>query len=404
MTHPFRIVAARPPVWRGWHVVRKGSTLGVRFLHTSDWQLGMTRAFLSAEAQARYTDDQFAAVRTLARLAGEHGCAFVVVAGDVFESFRPSRAVVHRAVDALREFPVPVYLLPGNHDPDNPAGCWSAPELLDALPPGVVVLRDPSPVAVPGVAAEVVGAPWPTGRPDADLLAEALAPLAVPPPGIVRVAVGHGQVETLVPEQPDAPLVRLAAVRGAVTDGVVSYVALGDRHSTTEVAPAIWYSGAPVATDFDEVDPNQALVVDVGAGEPVVTPVPVGGWRFVDRRFDLAGAEAVDLVADFLAGLTDKERTVVRLGLVGTLRLADHQRLQRVLDQAADLLAGVRCSARRSELVVVADDAEADDLGLSGFARDAVAELAARAAGSGPDAAEAGDALLLCARLAGRAS
>ena len=27
----------------------------VRFVHTSDWQLGMTRHFLKGEAQARYT-------------------------------------------------------------------------------------------------------------------------------------------------------------------------------------------------------------------------------------------------------------------------------------------------------------------------------------------------------------
>ena len=30
------------------------SATGVRFLHTSDWQLGMTRHFLQGEAQARY--------------------------------------------------------------------------------------------------------------------------------------------------------------------------------------------------------------------------------------------------------------------------------------------------------------------------------------------------------------
>ena len=28
---------------------------GMRFLHTADWQLGMTRHFLDADAQARFT-------------------------------------------------------------------------------------------------------------------------------------------------------------------------------------------------------------------------------------------------------------------------------------------------------------------------------------------------------------
>jgi len=41
----------------------------IRFLHTSDWQLGMTRSFLSEEAQARYTQARFDAIRTMGRIA-----------------------------------------------------------------------------------------------------------------------------------------------------------------------------------------------------------------------------------------------------------------------------------------------------------------------------------------------
>ncbi len=51
----------------------------VRFLHTGDWQLGMTRRFLPAEAQARYTQDRLDAVERLGRLASEENCRFRVV-------------------------------------------------------------------------------------------------------------------------------------------------------------------------------------------------------------------------------------------------------------------------------------------------------------------------------------
>lgn len=387
--------------------------MAVRFLHTSDWQLGMTRSFLSPESQARYTDDQFAAVRALAELARERGCAFVVVAGDVFDSFRPSRAVLARAVDALQAFTVPVFLLPGNHDPDNPAGCWSTRELDGSLPERVTVLRDGRPRPVPGVDAEVVGAPWPTGHPDTDLVGEALAGLPPPAVGTVRVLVGHGQVDALVPDQLDPALVRLRGVTRALADGVVHYVAMGDRHSTTELAPGAWYSGAPVATRHGEDAPNRALVVDVevpAAGTPGPVPgvavcqVLVGDWRFVTERFDCTGAVGVEAIERFLAELPGKERTVVKLALVGTLTLSQHQALEQCLSRARDLLAAVQQSGSRSELVVVADDAEVADLGLSGFARQAAEELAATAAGGGPSADAAGDALLLLARLARRAS
>ena len=53
----------------------------MRFLHTSDWQLGITRYFLSEEAQARFTQDRIDAIRAIGRLAEVEKAEFVVVAG-----------------------------------------------------------------------------------------------------------------------------------------------------------------------------------------------------------------------------------------------------------------------------------------------------------------------------------
>lgn len=88
----------------------------IRFLHTSDWQLGMTRHYLEGEAQSRYTGDRVETIRRIGELARARGCAFVVVAGDVFEHANLSRRDVGRALDAMGSVGLPVYLLPGNHD------------------------------------------------------------------------------------------------------------------------------------------------------------------------------------------------------------------------------------------------------------------------------------------------
>ena len=37
----------------------------IRFLHTSDWQLGMTRRFMSDEAAARFSQDRINAIKQL---------------------------------------------------------------------------------------------------------------------------------------------------------------------------------------------------------------------------------------------------------------------------------------------------------------------------------------------------
>ena len=378
--------------------------MAVRFLHTSDWQLGMTRAYLSEQGQSRYTDDQLEAVRSLARLASERACAFVVVAGDVFDSIRPTRQIVNKAIDALASFRVPVLLLPGNHDADTPAGIWTTTELSDRLPPGVAVLRDTTPIALAGGAAEVIGAPWPSRKPDTDLLARALADIVPPSPGVVRIAVGHGCVDSLSPDRLDPALISTSGLKRAIAERRVSYVALGDRHSATEVAPAIWYSGSPVGTDYGEVASNRALIVDLDGESASVNTVEVGSWRFLIQHFDLMGRESVQLVERFLEGLEQKERTVVKFGLVGTLGLAEREALEGAIERARDLLAGIQLSARRSDIIVVADDRDLTSLNLSGFARDALIELATQAEGQNEGADVAQDALMLLARLAGRSS
>src|SRR3990170_664254 len=106
----------------------------IRFLHTSDWQLGMTRHFLSEGAQERFNQARFDAIRTLGRVAKEEECQFMLVCGDVFESNQVDRKTVSRALEALKEVPVPVYLLPGNHDPLNAASVYRSGTFIERRP------------------------------------------------------------------------------------------------------------------------------------------------------------------------------------------------------------------------------------------------------------------------------
>ena len=377
----------------------------VRFLHTSDWQLGMTRRFLDPEGQVRYTDDQFATIRRIAEVAAEAGARFVIVAGDIFDSFVPDRRIIARALEALGAFTVPVYLVPGNHDADSPAALWANSDVVDQLPVGVSVLRETTPVSVVGTSVEVVGVPLPTRKPDRDLVNEVLAGLEPVPEGGARVVVGHGQVEGVAWSGPDeSALISFDPLETAVADGRASYIALGDRHSVTRVGStgAIWYSGAPLATDFREDDPNKVLVVDLTGEGVTVEPVEVGRWRFIVREFELTGSGDLGEIEEFLGAIDDKERTVVKLGLKGTVSLSVNTELEALLDRARDLLGGLEVSSRRTELVVLTDDADLAELDLSGFARTALDELAAEAATESEDAVTARDALMLLHRLVGR--
>lgn len=374
----------------------------MRFIHTADWQLGMTRHFLQGEAQPRYAAARRDAVAGLRAVAAESGAEFVVVAGDVFEDNQLDPRVVSQSLEAMRAIGVPVYLLPGNHDPLDAASVYTSALFLAECPANVTVLDRAGVHEVrPGL--EIVAAPWRSKRPTTDLAAEVLAEL--PADGTVRVLVAHGAVDVLDPDPGRASTIRLAALRDALDRGAVHYVALGDRHSRTRVGDCgrIWYSGSPEVTNYDDIesDPGHVLVVDIATdGGVAVESRRVGRWRFTTLRSQLDNDRDIadlDVNLDLIA---DKDRTVVQLVLTGTLSVTDRAALDACLDKYSRLFAWIDLWDRHCELAVVPDDAEFSDLGIGGFAASAVAELVATARSDEQSAADAQGALALLLRLA----
>jgi DNA repair exonuclease SbcCD nuclease subunit len=369
----------------------------IRFIHTSDLQLGMTRWYLSEDAQHRFTQDRIDAIRRLGALASEHGALFIVVAGDVFESNQVAAQTVKRALKAFGAVKVPVFLLPGNHDPLDAGSVYKQKAFVDDCPEHVRVISDSAPQAIPGLdQVEVVGAPWFGKHPLSDLVADMAATLNPSPR--FRIAVGHGAVSSLSPDAFNPAVIDLQSAREAIAEAKFQYLALGDRHSATAVDSGVHYSGAPVATDFDEVDPGNCLLVELEEQcEPKVTAVPVSDWAFVNRDWDVTGPGDVSAFRDWLDGFPTPERTVLQFGFTGTLSVTDHAALAAAQEHAESLFAGVRFHARTSELVVMPDQADADSVGLAGYER-AAWEVLARQAQTGDVAAR--DALALFYRLA----
>ena len=378
----------------------------MRFLHTADWQLGMTRHFLAGDAQPRYSAARRDAVAGLGALAAEVGAEFVAVAGDVFEHNQLAPQVIGQSLEAMRAIGIPVYLLPGNHDPLDASSVYTSPLFTADRPDNVVVLDRAGVHQVrPGL--EIVAAPWRSKAPTTDLVAEVLEDLSTA--SVTRVLVAHGGVDVLDPDRDKPSLIRLAGLDDALARGAVHYAALGDKHSLAQVGGSgrVWYSGSPEVTNFDDVesDPGHVLVVEIDEGDPrravSVTPRDVGQWRFVTlhRQVDTSRDIAdLDMNLDLM---TEKERTVVRLALTGSLTVTDRAGLDACLDRYARLFAWVGLWERHTDLAVIPADGEFTDLGIGGFAAAAVEELVATAReGDAGSAVDAQAALALLLRLA----
>lgn len=381
----------------------------MRFLHTADWQLGMTRHFLNGEAQPRYSAARRDAVAGLGELARRTDAEFVVVAGDVFEHNQLAPREVSQSLEAMRAIGVPVYLLPGNHDPLDASSVYTSALFVAECPDNVVVLDRAGVHDVrPGL--QIVAAPWRSKAPTTDLVGDVLADL--PADGVTRVVVGHGGVDILDPGKDKPSLIRLAPVEAALARGAVHYVALGDKHSRMKVGSSgrVWYSGSPEVTNYDDIesDPGHVLVVDIDEADPrrevSISSERVGRWRFVTLRRSVDNDRDVADLDINLDLLDDKERTVVRLALTGSLTVTDKAALDACLDKYSRLFAALTLWERHTEIAVLPADGEFDDLGIGGFAAAAVDELVATARSDADDADDARAALGLLLRLVDRGS
>lgn len=350
----------------------------VTFIHTSDFQLGMTRWFLSPSAQSRFDDDREEAVVRLGELATETGAEFIVVAGDVFEHNSLNTSTLLRSKEVLKNLPVPVYLLPGNHDPLVADSIF-----FNSFADNVHVIADSEPIEVrPGV--HIVGAPYLSKRANYDLVRRALEPLEPldrASGAVARIAVGHGQVESRAgeAEDSDADTIDLAFVEDCLDRGVIDYLALGDTHSTASLGRTgkVWFSGSPETTAFDdrERDSGYALVVRVEGETVDVDRHSVGRWAF--RALD-ADVNSMDDVERFLAELEEmpgKTRTAVKYSLRGTLGLSAQARLEQGLANLEEVFASLKPRERTMDLHLAPSEDELSELSLSGYAADALSEL-----------------------------
>jgi len=359
----------------------------------------MTRHYLSDGAQERYSQSRFNAIRTIGRIAQQEQCQFVLVSGDAFESNQVDRKTVARALEALKQVPVPVYMLPGNHDPLNAASLYRSTTFAQGKPEHVHVVEDTAPIElVEGV--ELVGAPWMSKRVAVNPIEDLLAALE-PATGITRICMGHGVIDQFTPKKDDPGVIAVQTLEDSLRQGKVHFIALGDRHSLTRVGSgnSIWYSGTPEATDFSETGSGYAQVVEITDGRAVTKEFQVGEWHFVERdQIHLSAAEDIQALQKSLDDIDHKELRVVQLKLVGSLSLSLRSKLQECLLAAQDVFGAFL--VKEEELLVLPDDTDFADVGFSGFADATLQRLRAGTDVGGEEGLLARDALMLLLRLA----
>jgi len=375
----------------------------VRFIHTSDWQLGDSMGQVPGDKGALLRAERLNTLERIGRLAGEHGVDFVVVAGDLFDAHTVANEVVTRAMEVLSGFPVPVFAIPGNHDfADTPESIYRRKRFVDRCPDQLHLLIESQPLNLPNGDLTLLPCPLVQRHTVADPTRWLRTDRAATAPGQIRIAVAHGSVVDF--EAEDGGTTPNLIDPGVVEAASLDYLALGDWHGTRQVGPRSWYSGTPEPDRFKDNQAGHVLVVEIDqpGTVPRVHPVASAGCRWVRHDVQLHDADDLAALKRWFAELQIPHQTLVRLQHSGVLGMRDLQELDDLLETQAERLLHLR--VRGPGVQLQPTDEEIDSIGtegLTGRVAEALRELADR---PGDEGRTAGLALQMLFQHAGAAA
>jgi len=354
----------------------------MRFVHTSDWQIGKTFRFAD-DASQLLRDERLEAVTRLGQLARAEGAPAILVAGDVYDVETPAERTLRQPVERMRAFPdIEWHLIPGNHDSHTPRGPWERLLRLNAserLPGNIHLHLAPEPVAIAGAAAWLVPAVL-TRRHAADDPTEAMD-TATTPEGVIRVGLAHGSIRSFGTDESSTN--NLIAIDRPQRAGL-TYLALGDWHGAQGIGERCWYSGTPEIDDFSTGGRGggEALVVEIDGPRavPVVSHHRVGRFGWQRMEMALHNATDIDILETRLRSLSsDLGALLVWLNVNGALSLAEREAFEsRIQHGVGSALRVLRLDD--AALVPRPTSKDLETIDHAGFVRTAADQLAARAA------------------------
>jgi exonuclease SbcD len=238
----------------------------LRLLHTADVHLDVDDhpTDLPTRSYRQITQQSFSSIIDLAI---QEDVDLLLIAGDLFDSNRPSQTVVDFAIHELRRVGRPVVMIPGNHDCLNAGSIYRQVDLPAACS-NLLLLSHPQGECHRFSDQQVVL--WGRGMVEHEPSYHPLAGLPRRQGEVWHIALGHGFfMEDDVPSYRSSPI-----YAREIRESGWDYVALGHCHAFQNVSQesvTAYFSGAPsFYPGVQGADGHVALVqFDAGAASPV---------------------------------------------------------------------------------------------------------------------------------------
>ena len=328
-------------------MVRSPQACMLSFLHSADWQIGKPYArVLDPDKRARLRQVRIEAIARIGEHARKHQAAFLLVAGDLFDSPTPSGSDVSAVCQAIGKLQIPVLVIPGNHDHGAPGSVWHSSFFQgeqQRRAPNLQVLLSREPVELE----QAVVLPCPLLRrhdsQDPSAWLRELNWHALPADK-ARIVLAHGSVHGFSAADLDADEENPASANNRLQlDGTlleqIDYIALGDWHGLKQVNERCWYAGTPEPDRFPrhaDYQGGQVLAVQVQRGSlPRVQPLPTATLRWLPLQVQLHSLSDVERLEQQLEELLGREpgRELLLLDEHGRLSLEAHRRYGALLER-----------------------------------------------------------------------
>ncbi|HQD86197.1 MAG TPA: DNA repair exonuclease [Bacillota bacterium] len=287
------------------------------FIHTADLHLGRPFRKLGRLGE-QIRQAQLQTLKNIVDAVRETRSDFLVIAGDLFDSNAVSLDMARYVLDCFASLaPVPVYILPGNHDVLGSASIYHTITRLGRLPSNVTVLVEAAQEVTPCPGVAVFAAAC-TAKQGGDRPLRRLMSLASQSDAKYKLAVVHASVD--VPGLSIDPLESLVS-REDIESCPFHYIAMGHWHSRqvwSQGSIQALYPGTPETLGFGET-PSPGTVTLVSLGDTLrIQEIPVGVYKWVKLTLDLSLMPDLDAVIQRVMQEAG-DKTLLRLEFEGSL-------------------------------------------------------------------------------------
>lgn len=252
----------------------------IKFLHTADWHLGIKYKKFGPNAE-KAREIRIKTAKKLMEIAKENKMNFVIIAGDLFDNNDVSRKLIDTAIEVVEmAVPVPVYILPGNHDPLTRDSLYMD-QSWDSVE-NAIILKKQEPINIPEINTTLYPCPVTQKQTKEDLTEWIKAR-----DKSISIGIAHGNLQ-IMDEQPNFPIDPQRVEKSGL-----DYLAIGEWHSLYKHAGKdkvvrTVYPGTPEVTKSGEQGSGKAVIVEIEThgSEPIIQEIDVGTiiWEEKERQ------------------------------------------------------------------------------------------------------------------------